>query len=61
MSDDQFATERTTFAEAVAAYFSDPNNPALSIMLESGDVSIADVCEAVADDEGVMPEDLTEL
>jgi hypothetical protein len=28
-------------------------------MLEGGDVSIADVCEAVADDEGVTPEDLT--
>ena len=50
---------RADFAEAVAAYFNDPNNPALSIALEGGDVPIADICEAVTDDEGVMPDDLT--
>jgi hypothetical protein len=59
MAHDDFAPERAAFAEAVAAYFNDPNNPALSISLHGQDVSIADVCEAIADDEGVMPDDLT--
>ena len=29
-SDDPFVTDRTAFAEAVAAYFNDPNDPTLS-------------------------------
>jgi hypothetical protein len=61
MAKDRLAVERrrAAFAEAVAAYFNDPNNPALSIALEGVDVPIAKVCEVVADDEGVMPDDLT--
>jgi hypothetical protein len=61
MAKDRVAVQRrhTAFAEAVAAYFNDPNNPALSIALEGVDVPIAKVCEAVADDEDMMPDDLT--
>jgi hypothetical protein len=50
---------RAAFAEAVATYCNDPSNPNLSIALEGGDVPIADICNAVTDDEGVMPDDLT--
>jgi hypothetical protein len=46
-SDDHFVTDRTAFAEAVAAYFNDPNDPTLSIDLDGQNVPISDVCEAV--------------
>jgi hypothetical protein len=46
-SDDPFVTDRTACAEAVAAYFNDPNDPTLSIDLDGQSVPISDVCEAV--------------
>jgi hypothetical protein len=61
MAKDRLAVERrhAAFAEAVAAYFNDPNNPALSIALEGVDVPIANICQVLADDQDTMPDDLT--
>jgi hypothetical protein len=47
---------RIAFAEAVAAYKKKPNNPALSILVRGQDVPVAQICEEMVRDQGMMPD-----
>jgi hypothetical protein len=47
---------RIAFAEAVTAYGNNPNDPAMTTNVKGFDVSIAEICEEVADDQGSTPD-----
>jgi hypothetical protein len=50
---------RIAFADAVATTKRNPNNPNLSVSVRGKDVPVVDLCEAMVNDRGVMPDFLT--
>lgn len=60
MTEDYFTAERRRdlFAKAASAYRDEPNNPALSIIMNGREIPVAKICDLMIADEAPMPDEL---